>query len=153
MSSRQCSSFSLAALHLHFQDVLDGSRVCTVCRDLVLVCTQCQSSLREYHCSRHSRWKECYFSFLEVFDRAELVAQQLQLQEIRESLNALPSTKNTRRALTRQIDKVRTRLFVRHLSLPFPLRGDTLSHFACLCAQSIGGRTNIRFRQWQSYSG
>ncbi|KAG7355720.1 hypothetical protein IV203_000406 [Nitzschia inconspicua] len=91
-------------------DELDGSRVCTVCRDLVLVCCDCQSSLLEYHCSRHAAWKDCYFSFLEVFDSEQLCEQKLKLEKIRESLELLPNTKNTRRALARQIDKVEQRI-------------------------------------------
>jgi hypothetical protein len=89
------------------QDELDGGRVCTVCRDLVLVCPKCQSSLREYHCSRHAAWKESYFSFLEVYDLNELQEQLSNLQNLRDSLEPKTSFKNTRRALTRQMDKVR----------------------------------------------
>ena len=35
-------------------DEISGSRSCTVCRDLVLICEKCQSNLREYLFSRHS---------------------------------------------------------------------------------------------------
>ncbi|KAL3907991.1 MAG: hypothetical protein SGILL_008651, partial [Bacillariaceae sp.] len=88
-------------------DELCGSRVCTVCRDLVLVCPCCQGKLREYHCNRHADWKNCYFSFLEVFDRSQLSDQRQKLQKLSDDL---PQTaKNTRRALSRQIDKVEKR--------------------------------------------
>jgi hypothetical protein len=89
------------------QDELDGARVCTVCRDLVLVCPKCQSSLREYHCYRHAAWKECYFSFLEVYGRFDLQEQLSKLMNLRETLEPTMFSKNTRRALARQIVKVR----------------------------------------------
>ena len=56
-------------------DQLSGSRVCTVCRDLVLICPKCAVSLREYHCAAHQGWSHCYFSFLEGYSSAELTAQ------------------------------------------------------------------------------
>lgn len=83
-------------------DELSGSRVCTVCRDLVLVCPSCQSNLREYHCKLHSSWKGCYFTFLEVFDRVKL---QTQLEDLGKLLNGI-SSKNTKRTLRKQIAKV-----------------------------------------------
>ena len=87
-------------------DEICGSRVCTVCRDLVLVCPQCQSNLREYHCRRHSSWKKFYFTFLEVFDEQELNEQKRQLHEKRESLQPASNHKNMRRTLARQIEKI-----------------------------------------------
>lgn len=89
---------------------LCGSRICTVCRDLVLVCTSCQSSLREYHCRRHAGWKHCYFTFLEPFDEAELSMQKIDLQELHESMLSPSESKNVRRTLTRQIAKIDQRL-------------------------------------------
>mmetsp|Transcript_3254 Transcript_3254/g.5913 ORF Transcript_3254/g.5913 Transcript_3254/m.5913 type:complete len:213 (-) Transcript_3254:2122-2760(-) len=91
-------------------DELCGSRVCTVCRDLVLVCPTCQKEKREYHCNRHATWKHCYFSFLEVFDRQELDQQHLELIKLRNSLSPVPKFKNARRTLARQIDKVEQRI-------------------------------------------
>ena len=92
----------------HF-DELCGSRVCTVCRDLVLVCDSCRSndSLREYHCKRHSSWKTAYFSFLEIFDGEELEGQRSALLALR---NDPSIAKNVRRTLTRQIRKVEARM-------------------------------------------
>lgn len=92
-------------------DEICGSRICTVCRDLVLVCPTCQSTLREYHCRRHSTWKDCYFTFIEVFDENELKEQIRRLNEIRDSLLPAAEHKNQRRTLLRQIEKVS-----RHLS-------------------------------------
>ena len=90
-------------------DELCGSRVCTVCRELVLVCESCRSnnSLREYHCKRHSTWKTSYFSFLEVFDKNELEAQRDSLRALR---NDASTAKNVRRTLTRQINKVENQI-------------------------------------------
>jgi hypothetical protein len=86
-------------------DELCGSRVCSVCRDLVLVCPTCQSSLREYHCRRHSEWKDCFFTFLEYFEMDELDNQKKRLVEIHESIPS-GKLKNMRRTLSRQIVKV-----------------------------------------------
>lgn len=90
-------------------DEIAGSRLCTVCRDLVLVCKSCQKNLREYHCRRHAAWKLCYFTFLDAFDETQLRWQRNRLREIRESLEAA-SSKNVRRTLQRQIVKVQKRI-------------------------------------------
>ena len=90
-------------------DEICGSRVCSVCHDLVLVCPKCQSALREYHCRRHSNWKDCYFTFLEIFDVDELTYQKNRLDQIRDNLAASPESKRNkkvRRTLTRQIEKI-----------------------------------------------
>jgi len=91
-------------------DELSGSRLCTVCRDLVLVCTMCQSKLREYHCYRHSGWKLCYFTFLEIFTEEELHTQRQELAAIRESVTPPSEHKNVRRTLNRQIQKVQDQM-------------------------------------------
>ena len=88
-------------------DELCGSRVCTVCRDLVLVCNNCQTSLREYHCKRHSAWKKAYFSFLEIYDLEELQQQKSALERLRDENSEL---KNIRRTLLRQLQKVEQRI-------------------------------------------
>lgn len=89
-------------------DELCGSRVCTVCRDLVLICDTCQPFLREYHCKRHASWKKTYFSFLEIFPIEELESQKDALTVLRDDDPSIP--KNVRRTLTRQIDKVKARI-------------------------------------------
>jgi Rhodanase C-terminal len=94
-------------------DELCGSRVCTVCRDLVLVCPDCRPGLREYHCQRHFEWKSCYFTFLDVFDRDQLLEQKDQLLSIRDSKYAPGpncKNKNIRRTLSRQIEKLDSRI-------------------------------------------
>ncbi|KAL7556785.1 hypothetical protein ACA910_005226 [Epithemia clementina (nom. ined.)] len=87
-------------------DVLSGSRICTVCRVLVLVCPSCCNVLREYHCRRHQSWKKCYFTFLEVFDQGELETQYKQLTALRDS----SCNKNVRRTLLRQLEKVQSHI-------------------------------------------
>ena len=87
-------------------DELSGSRICTVCRDPLLVCPTCQEELREYHCRRHKPWKECYYTFLEVFGSEHLVWQRKDLLTLRDSL----TNKNMRRTLMRQVEKIDARL-------------------------------------------
>ncbi|MGK3736464.1 MAG: putative sulfurtransferase [Bacillariaceae sp.] len=95
-------------------DELCGSRVCTVCRDLVLVCEKCRTrsnTLREFHCKRHAVWKTCYFSFLEIFDQSELEEQHRVLLSLRDEASVeRGNNKNVRRTLTRQINKVESRM-------------------------------------------
>jgi predicted sulfurtransferase len=87
-------------------DELSGSRICTVCRDPLVVCPSCQDTLREYHCRRHAAWKSCYFTFLEVFSREQLICQRNELVAIRDGLD----NKNMRRTLLRQVQKVDDRI-------------------------------------------
>ena len=87
-------------------DELCGSRICTVCRDPLLVCHGCQKTLREYHCRRHQEWNHCYFTFLEVFTREQLVQQRTDLINLRQRL----INKNMRRTLLRQVEKVDARI-------------------------------------------
>lgn len=89
-------------------DELSGSRICTVCRDLVLVCPECVKLLREFHCEKHAAWKDFYFTFLEVFDEDELQMQKEGLTKIRESIDGCQ--KNTRRTLMKQIRKIDERM-------------------------------------------
>jgi hypothetical protein len=91
-------------------DELCGSRLCTVCRDLVLVCPTCQKSLREYHCQRHSVWKLCYFTFLEIFDIEQLTNQLIALKAFHTELLPATKQKNVRRTLARQIEKVEAQI-------------------------------------------
>ena len=91
-------------------DTISGSRVCTVCRDLVLVCPTCTTKLRELHCARHSGWKHCYFTFLEVFSADELAVQLEELTKIRDGLVPPAQHKAMRRTLNKQIEKVTKRI-------------------------------------------
>jgi predicted sulfurtransferase len=113
----------------HPYDVLCGSRICTVCRDLVLICTTCQTKLREYHCSRHQIYKTCYYTFLEVYTKDELQHQYDELTKLRdgflrpqqdqpnqETSNQLKQEqiskkyRNVRRTLFKQMMKVQDRI-------------------------------------------
>jgi ferredoxin len=86
-----------------------GSRVCTVCRDLVLVCPKCQSVLLEYHCLRHREWRSFYFTFLNRFDVQELNQQR---QDLETTLGdeSLKKSKKVRKTLARQIQKIEARI-------------------------------------------
>ena len=53
-------------------DELSGARVCTVCRDFVLVCPRCVQGLRELHCAAHQYLRDCYFTFIDGFTADEL---------------------------------------------------------------------------------
>ena len=56
-SNLMCPSASVVGKFIECSapyDEISGSRLCSVCCDLVLVCPKCQVSLREYHCRRHS---------------------------------------------------------------------------------------------------
>jgi len=87
-------------------DELCGSRVCAVCRDLVLVCPDCRSARRELHCRRHAYLATCYFAFLEPFAADELARQ---LEELRSTREAQEST-NVRKTIMKQIVKIAARL-------------------------------------------
>eukprot|EP00934_Nitzschia_sp_Nitz4_P005222 Nitzschia sp. Nitz4//scaffold378_size14206//5794//7416//NITZ4_008949-RA/size14206-processed-gene-0.15-mRNA-1//-1//CDS//3329549693//5212//frame0 len=98
-------------------DEICGSRVCTVCRDLVLVCHQCQCKLREYHCRRHSSWKHCYFTFLETYNEDDLKKQTAELEQLHDSLLPASEHRNQRRTISRQINKISERLQLLQLGL------------------------------------
>ena len=74
-------------------DELSGARICTVCRDLVLICPACAASVREYHCAAHHKWAHCYFSFLESFTEEQLAQQAKDLNACAESLLSSGKTK------------------------------------------------------------
>ena len=91
-------------------DTICGSRVCTVCHDLVLICNKCQAnpSFREYHCKKHQPWKHCYYTFLEIYTIEQLQQQNKQLDIIYNTQLLPPKQhKNTRRTIKKQIEKVR----------------------------------------------
>jgi hypothetical protein len=91
-------------------DEISGSRICTVCRDLVLVCPECQLTLREYHCHRHASWKTFYFTFLQLFDTQELEEQREKLEQLRETYIPPAQHRNVRKTLSRQMTKVDERI-------------------------------------------
>ena len=87
-------------------DQLSGAVLCTVCRDLVLVCEACQKKLREYHCKLHQAWKEYYFTFLEVFDTSQLSKQFEGLERILDDV----SSRNTKKTLRKQMVKIKEQI-------------------------------------------
>jgi predicted sulfurtransferase len=92
-------------------DELCGSRVCTVCRDLVLICPHCRVQRREYHCARHEAFKTCYFTFLEIYTLDELEQFANELRQLRDKLFQPPTQhRNVRRTLSRQLERIATRI-------------------------------------------
>ena len=93
-------------------DTLSGSRICAVCRDLVLICPPCAShpDRREYHCRRHFDWSDAYLYFVEPYSREELERQSLGLEKIHDAMLPAKKYKNGRRTLRKQMGKVRDQL-------------------------------------------
>lgn len=96
-------------------DELSGAAVCTVCRDMVLVCHSCRPRLRyEYHCVHHRHLKDLYFTDLSSFTKAELESQKNGLEKVLINLGeggdgkggVLKKTKNKRRTLRKQIARI-----------------------------------------------
>ncbi|ETO79105.1 hypothetical protein F444_06123 [Phytophthora nicotianae P1976] len=93
-------------------DEFSGRKVCTVCRDLVLVCDSCYYTRHgEVHCTDHQYLKRCYVTFLQYMPRSELLEQQKALEKIlAEFLEDKSSSKNKRRSIRNQLNKIATRL-------------------------------------------
>jgi len=91
-------------------DELSGRKICTVCRELVLICNECESNLREYHCIRHSFLKSCYFTFLEVYDIEQLRLMHEELTSIMKESNRAQQSKKLRKTLRKQINRVSARM-------------------------------------------
>ena len=91
-------------------DQLSGGNLCTVCRDLVLICPACRESKYEYHCDRHRDWKNAYFTFLDGFTIEELQKQSAELQKLHDSYIPPKEHKNVRRTLRKQTEKVLERI-------------------------------------------
>eukprot|EP00986_Skeletonema_menzelii_P021176 scaffold33469_cov177-Skeletonema_menzelii.AAC.2 len=92
-------------------DEISGANLCSVCRDLILICPSCRDTLYEFHCERHQRWKDAYFTFLERFTVDELEKQKEGLQSLHDSFY-LPAKKhkNVRKTLRKQIEKIDARV-------------------------------------------
>ncbi|KAH7477182.1 Rhodanese-like domain-containing protein 6 [Phytophthora ramorum] len=93
-------------------DEFSGRKVCTVCRDLVLVCDSCYYARHgEVHCTDHQSLKHCYTTFLQYLPRAELLEHQKALEKIlSELLKDKNSSKNKRRSIRNQLIKIGARL-------------------------------------------
>mgnify|MGYP000321344601 CR=1 FL=1 len=85
-------------------DEYSGAVVCTVCRSLVLVCPSCLGD--EHHCVHHRELKMCYFTNLEKFSRPELLRQKASLVELLQNGDKAQRSRNYRKTLSKQIDKV-----------------------------------------------
>ncbi|RLN60610.1 hypothetical protein BBJ28_00019963 [Nothophytophthora sp. Chile5] len=93
-------------------DEFSGRKVCSVCRDLVLVCDSCYYARHgEVHCTDHQFLKHCYVTFLQYLPRAELLDHQKALEEIlAQFLQDKSSSKNKRRTIRNQLNKIAARL-------------------------------------------
>ena len=92
-------------------DELHGTRVCTVCRELVLICAPCRGKVTELHCEQHFHLKDLYFTNLERFSVAELRAQHAGLKKLHADLVAGgKKERNRRRTLQRQMAKLEHRI-------------------------------------------
>jgi hypothetical protein len=91
-------------------DQLSGANLCTVCRDLVLICPTCHDSKYEYHCDRHRSWKDVYFTFLDGFTVDELQTQKVELKKLHDSYVPAKEHKNVRNTLRKQMEKVTDRI-------------------------------------------
>lgn len=92
-------------------DEFSGRKVCSVCRDLVLVCDSCYSERHgEVHCTDHQYLKHCYVTFLQYLAREELLAHQAALEAIYKQFAVEKGWKNKRRTIRNQINKIEARL-------------------------------------------
>lgn len=91
-------------------DTHHGGRVCTVCRALVLVCDECDSSSRhgEYWCPEHSNFRNCYFHFLDNFSEVELQKQATSLEALLQ--REIGGSKNRRTTLRKKLLQVQSQL-------------------------------------------
>ena len=79
-------------------DKIDGSTVCTVCRDHVLVCTKCKLECKNvYYCNNHLYLKGVYYYFIEQFSIQELQIQMKELTKIHEQMLVIDDN-NSRRS-------------------------------------------------------
>ena len=94
-------------------DKLDGAVVCSVCRELVLVCAECVSLAdkngTEYYCDMHEGLRGIY---LHQLDHCNEFALQRQLVGLQSYLEAHLSqlSRNKRRTIRVQIERVRAEL-------------------------------------------
>lgn len=92
-------------------DEFSGRKVCSVCRDLVLVCDSCFHERHgEVHCTDHQYLKHCYVTFLQYLTREELLAHQQALEAILKQFAVEKGWKNKRRTIRNQLDKIAARL-------------------------------------------
>lgn len=92
-------------------DEFSGRKVCSVCRDLVLVCEPCFSERHgEVHCTDHQYLKHCYVTFLQYLPREELIEHRTALEAIYKEYAVEKGWKNKRRSIRNQINKINARI-------------------------------------------
>ncbi|KAF1327044.1 Rhodanese-like domain, partial [Globisporangium splendens] len=92
-------------------DEFSGRKVCSVCRDLVLVCDSCFAERRgEVHCTDHQYLKHCYVTFLQYLSREQLVEHQAALESVYKQFAVEKGWRNKRRTIRNQINKIEARL-------------------------------------------
>lgn len=92
-------------------DEIRGDGVCTVCREMVLVCEECRSSLgKEYHCADHFHLRHCYFTNLSCFSTKDLEKQLSALEKVLEPISVGKRYKMKRKTLVKQITRIRFEL-------------------------------------------
>lgn len=111
-------------------DEIRGDGVCTVCREMVLVCDDCRISLnKEYHCADHFHLRHCYFTNLSHFSTEDLTKQLSALEKILEPISVGKRYKMKRKTLVKQMTRIR-------FELENP-NGNTSSAFLCRsCGES-----------------
>ena len=89
-------------------DNFTADAVCTVCRERLLVCSDCKSNLfGEFHCSDHQHLKNCYFTnLIPRFTQEELTLQLRELESLLDEISIGKRYKQKRRTLQRQIERV-----------------------------------------------
>lgn len=88
-------------------DDFTADSVCTVCREMTLVCSECKTGLNgEYHCADHRQLRHCYFTNLSRFSQNELASQLLELETLLELIAVGKRYKAKRRTLQKQILRV-----------------------------------------------
>ena len=115
----------------------DPHCICTVCREPVLVCKDCQQldddrsnedtltttktngpssssssfhNIREFHCRAHEHLQDCYFTNIEQFSKKELEIQLDKLQSLIEEIAVGKKFKQRRKTLTKQCVKLQSRI-------------------------------------------
>ena len=84
--------------------------VCTVCREPVLACESCQTTLKEYHCHNHQHLNTCYFTNLSKFTIPELQEQYVELEQLLEPIAVGKQYRQKRSTLRKQLEKVQARM-------------------------------------------
>lgn len=108
-------------------DTFQPGCVCTVCRELVLVCPNCLSQFHEYHCKNHQHLKSCYFTDLTSFSADELHAQLESLEDYLQEIAIGRKFKQKRKTIFKQCTKITSRLQELASSSSSKQRGDNKS--------------------------